>query len=341
MSRWDITEEYVMKKILVLMSLIVVVFLSACKPEPEPTPEPEPEELDGVYNPEKRISRIYKDDGNGKKLREVWRWNNDVLQSIDHYDSFGDLSYTEEFSYNDNGQVERVDNFRGNTYTEYKYDGNKLSRATNYEVGSMIEEYSFTYKDDKISEIEMMYFGEKINCCCLMKDRHNPIKMIFAENDCQAIQEIMTNLDLRDVNALVKLIWKDNNISKIDFTKGSYRNIAECKYDDKSNPFKNYYDLYGASDCNIGAGYGDDGYSTYSTNNITEIRCTETGEEEKTSIHKYSYSYDDKFPTVQRYVYSYTIGGYYEEYWNGYEYEEFWVEEETITRTTSTYYEYE
>ena len=318
MSRWDITEEYVMKKILVLMSLIVVVLFSACKPEPEPTPEPEPEELGGVYNPEKKISRIYEDDGDGKKLREVWRWNNDVLQSIDYYSS-GELDYTDEFSYNDNGQVERVDCFSNNEYIEYKYDGSKLSTATIYRSGSMSGEFNFTYKDDIISEIEIMFFGGKINDSYLMKGRHNPIKIIFRENDCQAIQKIITNLGNRD-GALMKLSWKDNNVSKIDLTFGSYRNIAECKYDDKSNPFKNYYDLYAGFDIAEGdAGGGS--YFTFSTNNITEVRYTETDEdgETYTNVVKYSYSYEGGFPTVQRYTYSY----------------------EDYTETTSTYYEYE
>lgn len=326
MSRWDITEEYVMKKILVLMSLIVVVLFSACKPEPEPTPEPtpepEPEELGGVYNPEKKISRISEDDGDGKMLREVWRWNNDVLQSIDYYSYNGylnELDYTEEFSYNDNGQVERVDLFSENKYIEYKYDGSKLSTATSYKSGSMDCEFKFTYKDDIISEIEIMFFWGKINDSYLMKGRHNPIKIIFRENDCQAIQKIITNLGNRD-GILMKLSWKDNNVSKIDLTSGSYRIIAECKYDDKSNPFKNYYDLIGDFDIAEGdAGGGS--HFTFSTNNITEVRYTFTDGDGETYTYvvKYSYSYEGGFPTVQRYTYSY----------------------EDYTETTSTYYEYE
>lgn len=335
MSRWDITEEYVMKKILVLMSLIVVVLFSACKPEPEPTPEPtpepEPEELGGVYNPEKKISRIYEDDGDGdgKMLREVWRWNNDVLQSIDYY-IYGQRDHTEEFSYNDNGQVERIDIFSENVYIEYKYDGSKLSTATYYASGSMTIEYNFTYKDDIISEIKIMNFGGKINDSYLMKGRHNPIKIIFRENDCQAIQKIITNLGNRG-EVLMKLSWKDNNVSKIDLTSGSYRRIAECKYDDKSNPFKNYYDLYDA-DVDFLEGVAEVGsYYTFSTNNITEVRCTTTDEdgETYTDVVKYSYSYEGGFPTVQRYTYSYEEYDWYED------------EYDTVTETVSTYYEYE
>ena len=132
----------------------------------------------------------------------------------------------------------------------------------------------------------------------------------------------------------MKLSWKDNNVSKIDLTSGSYRIIAECKYDDKSNPFKNYYDLIGDFDIAEGdAGGGS--HFTFSTNNITEVRYTFTdGDGETyTDVVKYSYSYEGGFPTVQRYTYSYEtpVWDYYGDL----------IGYETVTRTTSTYYEYE
>ena len=38
MAQWDITEDLIMKKILMMLSLVFVVTFLACKPEPTPEP---------------------------------------------------------------------------------------------------------------------------------------------------------------------------------------------------------------------------------------------------------------------------------------------------------------
>ena len=87
------------KTVLLLASLMFLATFTSCF-----------KDKDGEYKPKEKISRIFKDygDGGGKELREVWNWDKKQLKSIDHY-SGGSLNWTEEFTYNKKGQIERVD----------------------------------------------------------------------------------------------------------------------------------------------------------------------------------------------------------------------------------------
>lgn len=101
------------------------------------------------------ISKIHSDNGNGKVLDEIWTWHDNKLKKIDHY-SNGSVSWSEEYSYNGNGQLARVDDYKYDEYCEYKYDGDKLSKAQYYSDGLLYEEYNFKYNsDNKISEVEI------------------------------------------------------------------------------------------------------------------------------------------------------------------------------------------
>lgn len=304
-----------MKKILVSLLLIsMAVTFSSCKKE-------------GVYKPKEKISRIYVDSGygDGKKLEEVWTWDKKQLQRIDHYYD-GDLSWSEEFTYNNKGQVERVDCYKDSEYTEYTYDGDKLSKATYYYRGSIVTEHIFKHEGENITEIEITYFDNKKRNSHLRNEGYNPLRMLLQGNNYQtlknAIERVHTSIDI----VTVKLEWEKKNVSKIEITEGPYRFTANFKYDDKLNPFKNLFGLYVDGDIDEG--------SLLSKNNVIEEHYAETSNGETyTGIIKYSYSYDGKFPTVQRYTYSYEtpVWDYYGDL----------IGYETVTRTTSTYYEYE
>ena len=298
-----------MKKVtLLLMVSMLLVTFSSCKKE-------------GVYNPKEKISRIYKDYGDGKVLKEVWNWDKKTLERIDHY-SGGSVSWSEEFTYNKKGQIERVDCYEDGETTEYTYDGRKLSKITYYYNGSIEEEYSFKHDGNKISEIEIMYFYRGKRESRLMTEGYNPIKMLLPEESYKAVRKTLNDNATRGDVTTVKLEWEKNNISKIEARSGSEEVVWNCTYDDKLNPFKNFWSLY-----------PDDNLETnmaLSKNNVTEIRYTEREDGETYSdIEKYTYSYDGKFPTVKRYTYSYEEYDYYEDKYY------------TVTVTTSTYYEYE
>ena len=258
---------------------------------------------EGEYTPEKRISRIYHDNGNGKTLREIWRWNDNLLQSIDHYSS-GSIFWVEEFIYNDKNQIVRVEDFLNGETMEYEYNGSNISKAIFYDEGSIDIELSFKYTDNKISEIEYTeYDYKKRNNYHLISEGNSPLKMLLTEKVYQVFEKIVNNPANRSETGTIKLTWKDNNVSKMEIRSGSWENIVDYKHDDKSNPFRNYYNLYGPGELDYEI------YSTFSVNNVTEERWIEK-EDGDTYVYtiKYSYSYDDMFPTIKRISYQYDDG---------------------------------
>ncbi|MBR0323359.1 MAG: hypothetical protein IIX06_02565 [Bacteroidales bacterium] len=294
MAQWDITEDLIMKKsVLLLASLVFLVAFSSCKQE----------EKEGQYTPEKKISRIYRDYGEGKTLREVWHWNENILQSIDHYSS-GRISWVEEFTYNDDNQIVRVDDFLNGEYIEYEYNGSMISKAVYYDEGSIEMEFAFKYTDNKITELEYIgYDYKKRSSSHLMKEGNNPLKMLLTEETYQVFDKFVNNSVNRGTYGVtIKLTWKENNVSKMELRAGDYEIIVDMKHDTKSNPFRNYYNLYGPTEfAGVEMEIDNMMHSTFSANNITEERWVENDEGDKyTWVVKHSYSYNDMYPTVQR-----------------------------------------
>ena len=260
---------------------------------------------EGEYKPQRRISKIYGDYGDGKELMETWKWNNNILQSIEHHSFYGD-NWTEEFTYNKNGQIERVEDFLNGEYTEYEYDGNKISKALFYCEGSVYMELDFKYTDNKITKIEVIgYDYKKGNGNRLMSKGYNPIKMLLTEKTYKVFEEFVNNPINRGGICTINLTWKDDNVSKIELKDGSYSSysiVVDLKYDDKSNPFRSYYPLDGPGVYYEEGVYdGELPFSTFSVNNITEERWVENDEGDKyTWLVKNSYSYEGMYPTTKR-----------------------------------------
>ena len=111
-----------MKQTALFLSLLMIVF-SSCKKE----------DVDGVYDPKKKIDRIYKENLNGEKyLVELWNWDKKQLKSIDQYDSDGKVYNTETYSYNDNGQIESVSGDKHDWTAYYHYKDDVLDYVETY-----------------------------------------------------------------------------------------------------------------------------------------------------------------------------------------------------------------
>ena len=134
----------------------------------------------------------------------------------------------------------------------------------------------------------------------MISEGNSPLKMLLTEKVYQVFEKIVNNPANRSETGTIKLTWKDNNVSKMEIRSGSWENIVDYKHDDKSNPFRNYYNLYGP---------GELDYEIFSVNNVTEERWIEK-EDGDTYVYtiKYSYSYDDMFPTIKRISYQYDDG---------------------------------
>ena len=58
---------------------------------------------EGVYNPSKKIQKIYTVEDGDKELSEVWHWDGKVLTSIDYIDDM--YATTATFSYDKNNRM--------------------------------------------------------------------------------------------------------------------------------------------------------------------------------------------------------------------------------------------
>lgn len=292
------------KRLLFISFIAIFVAFSSCKKKEDK----EPVKLLGEYTPDKKINRIYKDYGNGRELREVWNWDDNRIECVDHYYS-GSIDWTEYYTYNDKGQIERVDDYQYNEYIEYEYDGSKLNRAAYYSDGSLEEEYMMKYDgNNKIIEVEAYYFDyKKDSKKRLLNEGNCIINKILHKEALLALEKLSEKNASKDTYvANIKAEWEGNNIAKIIITEDDYRYTEEYTYDDKFNPYKNYLNLY-----------FDEIVEDFSLNenNATKVRFTEIedGETDGGTI-TYTYTYDSDFPKSRRLNYDGDIVFTYYEY---------------------------
>jgi hypothetical protein len=126
-----------MKKLSLLLTLFVLALsFTSCDKE-------------GVYNPNKKISKSYLDTGEGKQLTSSWNWNGKLLRTIDYYDLIsGEIAYTHIFSYNDKDQIVSISDITNNLTTKYFYYGNRFDKIVSYHNDEITETYFFEYDAD-------------------------------------------------------------------------------------------------------------------------------------------------------------------------------------------------
>lgn len=245
---------------------------------------------DGVFNPKKKISRVfYQDNGGSKTLAATYVWNKNKLDKIDYGD--GDIAY-------------------------YTYDGKKVSKISN---GARV--VNFTYDGAKLSKVEISYEGQLEESIAVTHDGNKITKLVITEyySDYKDAKDIVrTGLSLRGIlpaTTCDNLVEKQIQ-AKESGRKGTYTYTLEFKYDgwniiearwvedndvyaytyDKgNNPF---FGLFGGED-----------YVQYleSKNNIEKVRNTYDGEYSESF---FQYSYDGKWPTEKRRIYSDNTLGY-------------------------------
>ena len=280
-----------MKRILsVLFIACVAMLFVSCQKE-------------GVYNPSKKISKIYYTSYSGiKSLEQVWTWNKDnTLQKIDYYDD-GAIDYTYNFTY-EKKRLVRMNDYANNCYVEYKYDKNLLKEANYYVGGTLCDAYTFTYKNGKIVKVTDNWIGSKGGA----EKAINPLRFIFSEELCDAIdqsQKRMGNVGGKATLVYVyELTWDKDNVSKMVTTVSgsSATQTYEMSYDKMNNPFyRAYLDFYFEDNASSGC---------LSKNNITRIEAREVEEDGDvwTGSVDYEYTYEGKYPTSLRYADYYGI----------------------------------
>ncbi|MCQ2272446.1 MAG: hypothetical protein MJZ72_06645 [Bacteroidales bacterium] len=292
-----------MKKILTILAIASVAFIFAgCQ-------------KDGVYNPSKKISKIYYTSTSGvKSLEQIWTWNGKLLDKIDYYDG-GSIYKTYNFTY-DGKRLTRMSNYANNRYIEYKYDGSHLSEANVFSSGSLEYIYKFTYKSGKLESMTCTSTGKGSN----EKMEINPLTFVFGAEISQSIERAQKIYAAKN-NAKgtymenYKFTWKNGEVSQcvISYQGDGYyeEHTIKYTYDKKKNPF-------------IGAlieFYPENNIGSLCKHNITKIDHTYmvNGAMQTESI-TYDYSYDkSNYPISKRETetsggYTYTGGLYEYEY---------------------------
>ena len=268
-------------KIITVVALVAVMSagtFNACK-------------KDGVYNPKKKISKMYDEDFNGEKvLSETWTWDGNKLARIDYPN--GDFNV---FEY-DKDRLINITDKNGN-YQKYIYDGSKIDKIQEWSKdGSVLYmEYKFEHKGNKISKItsessiEDFDFEDFVYPETSSKSlKSNALRFVLPEQIANITSaELKNNIKsqkvLGKISISIELTWKGNNIEKATLTNNSGLNIPisiQLTYDNKSNPM---YGLFTGETIVTSKNNVKKMTLTMAGIPITEIDC--------------SYEYEGNFPT--------------------------------------------
>lgn len=220
------------KSIIFCLCIAVVALFAACK------------DPDGVYNPSKKIQKVFTVNDNGEKvLAEAWQWDGDVLTSISYYDYDGTLASTNHFSYDSQNRLIAMD--QNGAHGEYIYDGKKIDKIVMTADGVEVATYEFEHKGNKISEIDIDIdlfddwgdddFGWD------KKDIVFPLRLMMPEI-CPAVETAVKKCskDSKGDQVKIMLKWNGDNVKSMDvifnMLGANLTETAEFTYDNKNNP---------------------------------------------------------------------------------------------------------
>ncbi len=265
---------------------------------------------DGVYNPKKKISKIFHQySGSDKQLSETWTWNKNQLSKIDYQSGNYEI-----FEY-DKKQISKIIDNDGN-YQKFTYDGSKINKIEYYYNNTLSSAYKFEHKGNKISKITMEeydyddYDDYESTSKSIKSSKRNILRFILPGQSCENIEKSLSQKKSRKAmetyTTTLKLTWDGNNVEEVVLGQSSddefYSETYKYTYDKKKNPFDGLLSMVEGS---------------LSKNNVTKLTMTGTGND--SWEYEYSYSYDGDFPKEETEVYR----------------------EGSYTSTHMTYYEYE
>lgn len=293
---------------------------------------------EGVFNPKEKIAKIsesalyvstYSYDGQSmttsdttpKHVTQEWKWDGKLLTTITNFSQEQGIlddqpttvvSSVLTLTY-DGKQLVKVSDVSGQNYSNYIYDGNKLTKIESYEEGKLSSTAEITHDGKKIAQVVVTMYDEddktsdatRFALSTIMPNKRVLDKVLA--NKAKATAYATQTLDFT---------FDGGNVTKIDMTYGEENITLEYTYDKNKNPFYGCY-----------AALGEEGFTALSENNILSEKSTEVYTQDGatrtyTYTTNYEYEYDGKFPTSVSTTSTYTGDNYSEK------------------RTHTTYYEY-
>lgn len=235
-----------MKRFVICLAAIGLIFsFNACK-------------KDGVYNPSKKVSKIYTEvylyDSAGSVtcsipvLSENYTWDKNRLKELDSYIEGRQIG-KQIFVY-DGNRLARIDHVYPDYPTEieyqtiFSYEGSKLHKATILEEGDIEIEMEYIYDKNKISEIVYTIYNEGLRSANILE----PLKQVMDPNVVEVLssdKEILACMEAKNglthkagvETRKVFLEWEKDNISQIKVEDGHFTRNVSLTYDNKKNPF--------------------------------------------------------------------------------------------------------
>ena len=206
------------------MCFAVIALFTACNKNQE-----------GVYNPSKKIQKIYSVDNSGaKELAEVWNWDGKILSSIVNVDN----DYTSSFSYDKKKRLMAIDT--KDSHSEFTYDGNYLLRVVTTSNGDLAGTIDFVHENGKISEMKMDVSGLDLDL--FKKSIANPMRFVLPEA-IPAVESMVKECpkSAKNMQINAKLTWNGDNVSTMQITAnvpvlGTVTLTTDLTYDSKNNP---------------------------------------------------------------------------------------------------------
>ena len=247
----------------------------------------------GEYKPKMKIDKIYAET-NPRYLKEQWVWNGDFLSRIDYFRRSGSVDYSQNYVY-EGKRLVRIE--MEGQYSEFLYDGDKLTTINTYDGDRKVESYQLSYDKKKLSHISIENDMNAKRCAVW-----SPMSLFVPVNKQMSTIPLFANDSKKEKydfsNAEIDLIWNGDNVQnmKMQLTRPDsiQRLVFSYVYDQNMNPMNGFFLM------NVDHEMLNDQpqYTFCSKNNILSVMVTDQYDIfSTTKSYTYSYDYYQKYPT--------------------------------------------
>jgi hypothetical protein len=203
----------------------------------------------GVYNPGKKIKKIYQEINGVKTLMEEWTWDGNLLAQIQYY-SLDEPAYVEHYIYEKNRLVKvKLDN---GIYYTITCKNNKYDKIDCYSpLNILLLSQEFTYKNNKISTIVFTVKGDALTIIddlfgnYVQKSEYGRGFMthLLSPELIHEMNKLISKAkgEVPEISISATLKWNKNNLSELVLEINNsvipVKSILTFgKYDNKENP---------------------------------------------------------------------------------------------------------